>query len=529
MNINSKTIHQELMRTDLKNIHSLLKGSEIIGNADAFIDRVQMDSRDVQSGDLFIALKGDRFDAHDFLADIAAVPGVTVVVNKSAKQIVEKLKLNAVCVDDTRRALGELAKGWRMHHPLPLIAVTGSNGKTTVTQMIASILSVHAGDNALATKGNLNNDIGLPQTLLRLRTHHTCGVVELGMNHPGEIEYLANIAQPNVALINNAQREHQEFMSTVQAVAIENGQVINSLNASGVAVFPADDEFTSMWIKMCADKRYLTFSDLVTFEEKESKGSGEVLATNSASVQLVSSEYKDGSWALRVNTPVGILDLNLHIAGQHNVKNALAAVACCLALNVPLAHISQGLDQFVPVKGRSRSLKLKFGGAARDADSLGELETTVDVIDDTYNANPDSVIAACNVLTQMSAPTLLILGDMGEVGNEGPSYHKEVGEYAAQKGVDALYALGELTRYTVEAFNHSEARNSKRPALHFSSMDSLIAELVKVPTQYKSVLVKGSRFMRMEQSVQALEALQGQALKTKDAQSTAQHKESTCC
>lgn len=532
-----QSVHDSMNQT-LLNIAKLLPHSELIGDPTAYIERFQMDSRSVKSGDLFLALKGERFDAHDFLVDVGKVAGVCAIVNKSAKPIVQKLNLNAVCVDDTKLALGELAKAWRHIHPVPLIAVTGSNGKTTVTQMIASILHTHAGENALATQGNLNNDIGLPQTLLRLRGTHTCAVVELGMNHPGEIEYLAKIASPDVGLINNAQREHQEFMNTVEAVAIENGQIISSLRESGVAVFPADDPFTNLWIKMCGDKPYITFSENELLKVGPTDGIGQ---TNHADVFLKSSEYKDGVWSIDVQTPKGQLKAQLHIAGEHNVKNALAAIACCIALKIPLSLIEQGLSAFRAVKGRSRSLRLEFGSNQSETSAHAILQNSqnahesqgsfvLDVVDDTYNANPDSVIAAINVLSQMTPPTLLVLGDMGEVGRDGPSYHKEVGEYATQKGITSVYGLGELTQHTVESFNENtrKVKNEPTGGIHFATMDLLISCLTSVPTKYKSVLIKGSRFMKMERSVQALEELQALGVNNK-VQQSAQQKESTCC
>ena len=530
----SSLVHSNsLMNVTLAQVAAMLPGSECIGDASASINRLQMDSRQVESGDLFLALKGERFDAHDFLKDLSTVAGVSAVVQKNAKSQVIKLGMNAVCVEDTKLALGALAKAWRGLHPIPLIAVTGSNGKTTVTQMIACILSAHAGDRALATQGNLNNDIGLPQTLLRLRSAHTCGVVELGMNHPGEIEYLANIAQPSVGLINNAQREHQEFMSTVEAVAIENGQVIEALPGNGIAVFPFDDEFTPLWVKMCGKKSYMTFSDEVLAHKKLSDSSREL---GNADVRLTNCAFNGGKWTLKVQTPQGVLDTELFIAGEHNVKNALAAIASCLAIQIPLEKISEGLSQFRAVKGRSRPLTLNFKtgslNPSGNVPSNGTSSIAVDVIDDTYNANPDSVIAAINVLSQMASPSLLILGDMGEVGSEGPSYHKEVGEYAAKRGVSAFYGLGELTEHAVNAFN-KQAHADHKLGIHFQSMEDLIRSLPQVPAHFKSVLVKGSRFMKMEQSVQALETLQSSLQVTEleniKAQLAAQQKESTCC
>ena len=535
--MNKTSLYQESMGISLLEVSEMLASSDLIGNSDVSVNRLQMDSREVQSGDIFLALKGERFDAHDFLDDIAKIPNVSAIVQKGSKGKADLLGMSAVCVDNTKEALGEFAKAWRSKHDVPLIAVTGSNGKTTVTQMIASILRAHAGENSLATQGNLNNDIGLPQTLLRLRKNHACAVVELGMNHPGEIEYLAQITKPTVALINNAQREHQEYMNSVQAVALENGQVINALSNKGIAVFPAHDEFTELWIKMCGGKSYLSFSD-----SKDLTGK----TVEKAQVQLTHSSFANGVWTIQVNTPEGVLETQLKIAGEHNVKNALAAIACCLAIKIPLSKISEGLSLFEAVKGRSRSLKLNFNmsdSSSKDdikinstsktttgSNSEGHMHQVVlDLIDDTYNATPDSVIAAINVLSQMGAPRLLILGDMGEVGDDGPAYHEEVGEYAASKGINAVFGLGDLTLHTVEAFNKGSTQSSLEKGIHFSSMDSLIIGLEHIPTHFKSVLVKGSRFMKMERSVQALESLQKIPLQIIQTQLDAQHKESTCC
>ena len=476
--------------------------SRIIGNESAGVQRIQMDSRNVQVGDLFIALKGERFDAHDFLKDIATVEGVCALVKENASESVLSLSINAICVEDTLACLGQLAAAWRLKHMVPLIAVTGSNGKTTVTQMIASVLKEHAGEDALATKGNLNNNIGVPQTLLRLRAHHTCAVAELGMNHPGEIAYLADLVKPSVALVNNAQREHQEFMNSVEAVAIENAQVIKSLTKDGIAVFPADDEYSALWASMCEQNKYMTFSTGQVFAQSSFALGAEV--KRDSDICLLSADFSGGGWHIKVKTPLGIVETKLQIAGQHNVKNALAAISSCIAMGVPLDEISKGLESFEPVKGRSRSVELKIG------------ERAIVVVDDTYIANPDSVLAAIDVLSSMSVPRLLVLGDMGEVGSEGPQYHTEVGTYAASKGVTALYAVGELTKHSVIAFNNAlkefdvqsnHHKHDQKRGLHFDSMQALNSEIKNISVIYTSLLVKGSRFMKMENFVSEIEKL----------------------
>jgi UDP-N-acetylmuramoyl-tripeptide--D-alanyl-D-alanine ligase len=431
-------------------------------------DRVHTDSRSLQAGDLFVALRGERFDGNQFIAQAKAQGAVAVVCEVTGEAQAAAHDLPALVVPDARIALGELAAGWRAQFSLPLIAVTGSNGKTTVTQMIASILRAHAGDDALSTQGNLNNDIGVPLTLFNLRAHHRIAVVELGMNHPGEIAYLSNLAQPTVALVNNAQREHQEYMGTVEAVAYENGAVLQALPNEGMAVFPSDDEFTPVWRDLSGQRQQRSFA---------------MASHSQADVRAAVIVWQTGAWQFTLKTPEGTAPVRLHIAGRHNVKNALAATACAMAAGVPLAAIAQGLVAFEPVKGRSRALVLQT--------AKGEIT----LVDDTYNANPDSVRAAIDVLVELPAPRLLVLGDMGEVGNQGPEFHGEVGHYAAECGIEALFTLGELCKHSAQAFGS---------ARHFEDMDSLLAAVTAQLGEFHSVVVKGSRFMKMERVVQAL-------------------------
>jgi len=285
--------------------------ARLVGDGATPLLRVHTDSRSLQAGDLFVALQGERMDAHDFLPQVRAQGLAAAAIAHGG---LEALGLPGIEVPDTTQALGALAAGWRSMFGLPLIAVTGSNGKTTVTQMIASILKAQAGDAAFATQGNFNNAIGVPLTLFRLSAAHQLGVVELGMNHPGEIAELARIAQPTVALVNNAQREHQEFMHTVQAVAEENGSVLAYLPADGVAVFPSDEAFTPLWRSLAGERPVLTFG-------------GE-----DADVRSLQATWADSAWQVQVQTPQGRFDCALHIAGRHNVRNALAAAACALAI-----------------------------------------------------------------------------------------------------------------------------------------------------------------------------------------------------
>ena len=440
-----------------------LPAARLIGDGQLAVARVHTDTRSLQPGDLFVALQGERFDAHDFLPQARAQGAVAAI----AQHGLLEAGLPGLEVLDSRLALGQLAAGWRSQFKLPLIAVTGSNGKTTVTQMVAAILRAWKPEGTLATEGNLNNDIGVPLTLLRLQAAHEVGVVELGMNHPGEIAYLADLARPTVALVNNAQREHLEFMQTVEAVARENGSVLSSLAADGITVFPADDDYTPVWRALAGSRQVLTFA---------LSGPADVTAQ---------AHWNGQGWQVVAATPAGALEFVLHIAGRHNVKNALAAAACALAAGVPLAFIAQGLSSFSPVKGRSRALALSLGGRA------------MTLIDDTYNANPDSMQAAIDVLAELPGPRLLVMGDMGEVGEQGPQFHAEAGRHAAAAGIDLLFTLGEQSREAARAFG---------AARHFNDMAELIAAtLVQLPG-VASVLVKGSRFMKMERLVQAVQA-----------------------
>ena len=461
------------MNLDLTMALTWLSQAKGVAVQSVVIRRVHTDSRSLQPGDLFVALRGERFDGNQFIAQAKAQGAVAVLCEATGEAAAVAQGLPALVVPDARLALGELAAGWRAQFDLPVIAVTGSNGKTTVTQMIASILRAHAGEDALSTQGNLNNDIGVPLTLFNLRPHHRIAVVELGMNHPGEIAYLSRLTQANVALVNNAQREHQEFMGTVEAVARENGAVLLALPQNGVAVFPSDEEFTPLWQSLIGQRNRRTFS--------MSAQAG--TAAFQADVRAALLVWQSGAWLFTLKTAEGTAPVQLHIAGRHNVKNALAASACALAAGIPLAAVVQGLLAFEPVKGRSRAWALP----AKTGD--------ITLVDDTYNANPDSVRAAIDVLAELPAPRLMVLGDMGEVGQQGPEFHAEVGAYAAKCGIDMLYTLGDLSAHSAQAYG---------AARHFQDMDSLMDAVLQNVSDFKSLLVKGSRFMKMERVVEAL-------------------------
>ena len=441
-----------------------IPGGRLFGDGAVPITRVHTDTRSLQSGDLFVALRGETFDANTMLAQAKASGAVAALCHAGASGGFAATGLPCIEVPDTLAALVALATGWRAQFDLPLIAVTGSNGKTTVTQMIASILRAAEPTATLATQGNYNNEIGVPLTLLRLCAEHKLAVVELGMNHPGEIAKLAAMARPTVALVNNAQREHMEFMATVEAVARENGVVLEALPADGVAVFPADDDYAPVWHELAGTRKVSTFA-----------------IDGQADFTADEPTWADGAWQVRAHTTAGDLSFALHIAGRHNVKNALAAIACTLAAGVPLEAAAHGLAAFEPVKGRSRALALRFAGRP------------VTLVDDSYNANPDSVIAAIDVLAALPGPRLLVLGDMGEVGDQGPQFHVEVGALAAEAGIEHLLTLGELTAHSAQAFGRGQ---------HFSNdVDALNSAVAALLPTVASVLVKGSKFMKMPRVV----------------------------
>jgi UDP-N-acetylmuramoyl-tripeptide--D-alanyl-D-alanine ligase len=454
----------------LSQVAQWLPGARWVGD-DVALARVHTDTRSLEAGDLFVALRGERFDANDFLQQAHTQGAAALLCHAGLAPAQYPAGLPRIEVPDTLQALGQLARMWRSQFAIPLIAITGSNGKTTVTQMVASILEAYApGGAALATRGNLNNEIGVPMTLLRLRAQHRIAVVELGMNHPGEIATLAAMAQPTVALVNNAQREHLEFMHTVEAVARENGSVLQALPATGVAVFPANDAYTPLWQALAAGRTVATFA--------AAEPAAHALA-------CVAAQWSQGAWQVHAQGLGVDLHFRLHIAGRHNVSNALAAAACALSAGVPADAVVAGLQAFAPVKGRSRAYALQCP------------DRVLTVVDDTYNANPDSVRAAIDVLAELPGPGLLVLGDMGEVGEQGPAFHAEAGQYAKARGIAQLLAVGELSRHAVQAFGLG--------ATHFDRMEDLCAQVPVQARQAQSVLVKGSRFMRMERVIEVLQ------------------------
>lgn len=428
---------------------------------DAAIDAVSTDSRSIKAGELFIALKGERFDAHDYVAEVLlrGAAGAVVESDFAAAHPGQPL----IGVADTRLALGALAAFWRARFTMPVIGVVGSNGKTTAKEMCAAILRAHFGaDDVLATTGNLNNDIGLPIMALRLRAAHRAAVLEIGMNHPGETVALAAIAQATVALVNNAQREHQEFMQSVRAVAEEHALLIEALPPSGIAVFNADDEHAPLWRLRAGSRQAMGFG----LDRGEVRG-----------------HFTPGvlGGQLRLFSPWGEADTELQVPGMHNARNACGAAAACLAAGVSLSAVARGLTAFGGVKGRLQQRAGRKGAR---------------VIDDTYNANPDSMRAAIDVLAQLPGRRVFVMGDMGEVGDNSGQMHDEIGGYAKSHGIDRLLCLGEASR--------AAAYNFGAGGEHFDRIEDLIAAAECELGATTSFLIKGSRFMKMERVADAL-------------------------
>jgi UDP-N-acetylmuramoyl-tripeptide--D-alanyl-D-alanine ligase len=424
--------------------------------------RVSTDSRTVGPQELFVALRGERFDGHAFVVQALDRGAVAAMVAVDREGDVPG---NLLVVDDPLGGLQRLARHWRGGFDLPVVVVVGSNGKTTVKEMTAAALRAQFGKaGVLATSGNLNNAIGLPLTLLRLGAAHRAAVIELGMNHRGETAELAPLAAPTIALVNNAQREHQEFMRSVAEVASEHADAVLALPRGGVAVINADDPHAQVW----RDAAARAGARVVGF----GTGAG---ADVRASVTL----RPDGS-TLALATPAGTTTLELAAPGVHMAHNAIGALAAALAAGATLDAACAGLAAFRPVAGRLAVLH------------AGE----VTIIDDSYNANPDSVRAAIDVLATARGGRWLALGDMGEVGDEGPAFHREIGAYARDAGVQRLYAAGPLMREAAAAFGPG--------ATHFDDVGGLADALRSDAAPGTTVLVKGSRFMGMERVVAAL-------------------------
>ncbi len=451
----------------LSTIASAVNG-QLLG-ADCEVQSVGTDSRAIVSNQLFVALKGENFDGNQF-AETAIQQGAAAVLVSDAQTKARP----AIVVDDTRLALGQLAKFWRNQFDIPVIAITGSNGKTTTKEMLSAILLAATKDAASihATVGNLNNDIGMPLTLLKLRKQHDYAVIEMGMNHLGEIDYLSRIAQPNVALIINAGTAHIGELGSRENIAKAKGEIFNGLSANGIAVINADDAFCAYWQSLNVGKKIITFS------------------LNKAADVTASYKEKDGLSEVQLTTPAGSVTFKLNVLGTHNIANALAASAAAVALGVSNQDIANGLQNMQAVLSRlQRMVGLN--------DAL--------LIDDTYNANPDSMKAAIDVLAAIDGVSVFVMGDMGELGADAAAMHAEIGAYAKQKGVDHLLAFGALSANAVTAFDKSKlGHGGVGNAEHFLEINDLINNAKNLMQKNVTVLVKGSRFMKMERVVAPL-------------------------
>jgi UDP-N-acetylmuramoyl-tripeptide--D-alanyl-D-alanine ligase len=418
---------------------------------------VSTDSRSVRAGELFVAIIGEKFDAHRF-ADGAVRRGAAAVM--SSREIPE-LGVPQLVVTDTRLAFGAIGKLWRARFTAPTIALTGSNGKTTVKEMLRAILVAHAGDAHAVhvTEGNLNNDIGVPQTMLAQRAHHRFAVYEMGMNHLGEIAHLTRLVEPEVALVIMAGTAHLGELGSREAIAEAKGEIFGGLKAGGAAIINADDRFAGYWRGLVEGRRVVDFG----------------LHGSAAVTGVVEGD------ALTIRHEGKTQQVRLAVPGAHNRVNALAAAAAALSLGVPLTTIGAAMGDFAGVPGRLK----RFAG-----------HNSATIIDDTYNANPDSAKAAIDVLAAMKPPRFLVMGDMGELGADAPAMHREVGAYARQAGIDALFALGDNARGMAETFGAG--------ATHFTDLPSLLAALKARAGRDTAVLVKGSRFMQMERVVAEL-------------------------
>jgi len=420
---------------------------------------VSTDTRSVSQGELFIALHGENFDAHEFLAQAVAGGAVAAVVSRPVQAGVPVL-----LVEDTRLALGLLAGAWRAQFDIPVVGVTGSNGKTTVKEMIATILKQDG--RPLVTQGNLNNDIGVPLTLFNLDTNHTHAVIEMGANHVGEIEYLAGIARPDVGVVTNAMSAHLEGFGSLDGVASAKGEMFAALTDTGTAIINSDDNYADAWRKRAEPARKLGFG-----------------LSESADISAEDIRFDVKAWqtCFTLRTPSGEIDITLPMAGQHNVMNALAATAAAFALGMSLEIIQQGLAAMSSVKGRLFAQQTRHGAQ---------------LIDDTYNANPDSLQAGLDVLAQLPGKRILVIGDMAELGDDSEALHSDIAAQAREAGVQFLYALGKQSAAAAERFGNG--------AHHFMEHDALSNALSDELDENSVILVKGSRSARMERVVNAL-------------------------
>lgn len=440
---------------------TLSAAAEVLGCdaplSDAPFTNVNTDTRTIVQGDLFVALVGENFDGHDYVEQAKDNGAVGAIVSRQVDSSLTQLK-----VDDTRIALGNLASAHRACFKNPIIGLTGSNGKTTVKELLKAILQTCG--KVLATNGNFNNDIGLPLTLFRLKLDEDFAVIEMGANHPGEIAYLTNIAKPNVAILNNAGAAHLEGFGSIEGVARAKGEIFEQLGSEGIAIVNMDDRYADYWLGITTHCERIGFGINNEADVRASEISNEAHG-----MRFVLSHDKQS------------VVINLPLFGQHNVMNALAASSAAIALGVSLEKIATALDGFIAVKGRLQARKASCGAL---------------VFDDTYNANPGSMRAGIDVLVSQQGNSVLVIGDMLEGGEHSKQAHYEIGEYAKRQGVGQLFAYGPDSEEAVKGFGQN--------GRHYKTHESLIDDLLPVVDQQSVVLVKGSRGMRMECVVEAL-------------------------
>jgi len=447
-------------------VASQINASAIGG--DVVFSSVSTDTRKINKGDLFVALQGENFDGHDYVHQACEKGAVAVMVSRAISAGIPQ-----IIVDDTRLGLGRLATVWRKQANPKVVALTGSNGKTTLKEMLAVILSEK--HDILATEGNLNNDIGVPLTLLRLQ-HEKIAVVEMGANHLGEIDYLSKMAMPDIAILNNAGRAHIGEFGSEENIARGKAEILSGLKQDGVFVFNADSQWVTLWEELAQPFNKVGFGTAST-----------------AKYQLLLADYRmdwtengyESVFSIKENHTAQQYKIRLSLAGLHNCMNAVAAVSATRELGVSVEVIQQGLNKLKPVKGRLSTAKARQGQF---------------VIDDTYNANPDSVEAALEVLVTAPGRKIFVLGDLAELGSEAKLMHAEIGNLLQRAGIDALYTCGLVE----ESLSQAASAAFDGPSAHFENREQLAAFLQDETGRGDYILVKGSRSAQMDQVVAML-------------------------
>ncbi len=450
-----------------------LYGGQVYGPG-TLLSAVGTDTRTIEADNLFVALRGERFDAHDHLEQ-ALDKGVKafVIDRAESKELLEQHQCSVWLIKDTTLALGHIAEYQRSQFSKPLIAITGSSGKTSVKGMLASILSCYVGvESVFATKGNFNNHIGVPLSLLSLNNTHQYAVIEMGASGPNEIAYLSAMAKPDIAVVNNVMPAHVEGFGSVQGIATAKGEIYSGLKEHGCAIVNGDDVYADQWLDNIKQETTILFSGSGRTEHNSNKVA--VYAKNSRILN-------NGCYSFSLSCGDEAVVVKLNVLGQHNVANAVSAAACAYALGMNIQFIRKGLEQFSAEKGRLQVL-------------AGINQSTL--IDDTYNANPGSMKAALDVLADSSSKSIFVMGDMGELGDSAKEEHESIGAYAKQKNIQYFFSLGKQSEHASTAYGEG--------AQHFESIESLIDTLQGLTLKQPVILVKGSRSARMERVVHAL-------------------------